>query len=181
MAQFKTYLSQHKKDHAFCMVVVGKQHVGKTTFVEQSLVLPFVEKNGLDDLHIYDVQKDWAAYYRKPKVHFEDFILQVKDLKNSMIVFEEATLFFKHQSKSEKYITEMLVDLFHSGNMIILNFHTFRKVPHYVADLTQYFTIFKTDDTVEVIEDKFDNPKITAAFLQVQQNTDERYHLTIKK
>lgn len=180
---FKTYLSQHKKDYSFCMVVSGKQHTGKTTFCEQKIVLPFAEKFGLSNIYIYDIQGDWKTYYDKPIQNFEEFANMVKNKQNSLIVFEEASIFFTHNpsDKISRICSKMLVDLYHKGNIIILNFHSLRRVPLYVADLTTYFTLFKTDDTPEFVENKFQNKKISEAFKQVIEHPEFRYHLTIKK
>jgi len=177
----KSYLSDHKTDYSFCMCVAGKQHTGKTTFVEQNIVIPFIKKNNsLENIFIFDIQGDWRNYYKQPLTDFVTFSKMVSNKTNSLIIFEEASIFFKHNSSND-IITKMLVDLYHKGNIIILNFHSLRKIPLYIADLTTYFTIFKTDDTADFVEKKFLNPKLTQAVIQVAENTDNHYHLTITK
>lgn len=155
----------------FACINVGRTRTGKTT-LSKSLVVDYIRSNGMDysNVYIYDVNKEYYDYYKEPFVPYNEFINNIKDVTNSFILIEEATIFFNVKA-TDKLIQEMLVRKRHTNNIIYLNFHSIRAIPRYVFDLVNYVTIFKTNDTLEVVKTKYDDARFLKAFTAV--NTDE--------
>lgn len=117
--------------------------------------------------HIYDVNNEYNT--GKPLTTFETFLSQANNLKQTVIVFEEATIFFSHSSAG-KDIKELLVRKRHTGNIIVLNFHSLRQVPLFILDFTDFIYLFNTKDNPANIEVKFkDYPEIYSAFNQIRE------------
>lgn len=149
------------------IVNVGFTGTGKTVGTKEIL-------KGLHvPLFIYDVNNEYKEFKGSVLKSFEDFLQEANLKKNHCIVFEEATIFFSH-SGSSKMIMELLVRKRHTKNLIILNFHSLRKVPLYILDFTDYLILRKTNDNPETIRKKFEDYEIIfQSFQQVQCSKDK--------
>jgi hypothetical protein len=156
-----------------CILNVGATKTGKTTATKE-LLSNFNNSN----LYIYDVNNEYRDFYKGSFLKFDEFLNKVKSLKNSIIVFEEATIFFTHKNCNQ-IITDMIVRKRHTNNIIILNFHSMRKVPMYIFDLTDYIILRKTNDNQSFISSKFGEGNILNSFVSVQENESRYYSETI--
>lgn len=164
-------------------IIVGEQGRGKTTEAER-----IINSNNLD-LYAYDVH---ASYYNKFKERSKikgrpsmfDFLQIVSKVKNSIIIFEEATIFFGNKSRSE-IIIELLVNNFHTNNCIIFLFHSLRSVPVEIMDFVQFIKIFHTNDRLTLIQNKYrDDSDLIEIFNDVHdktKNTDKNRKTGIYK
>ena len=162
-------------------IVCGATGMGKSSFVKK-IVSSVHEGARL----IHDVNAEYTDLY-KGKFHddFEDFARLTTTVKKSLIVYEEATAFISNRG-GNKHLRKVLVAKRHDCNLIFLVFHSLRSIPRDLYDLCNYVVLFKTSDDIKLVEGRFENPKLTQAFLQLQKaemlgNGDHKYspHLIV--
>jgi hypothetical protein len=157
------------KTEGFAIIQVGRTSGGKSHTSKEMLNDLPKDK----EIFIYDVNNEYKQFYSKPFVPFNTFMDQfyVEDEENEVIdafiLFEEATIFFKVKA-TDKVLTNLLVRKRHTGNIIILNFHSFGKIPPYVFDLVNYVTIFKTIDTLAKVKSRTDNELLIDTFEEIK-------------
>lgn len=151
---------------------VGRPRTGKTT---KSKELLRVAKD--KEIIIYDVNNEYSEFYNKPFIPFDDFAKNLKDVKNSCVLIEEATIFFSTRA-TDKFVQELLVRRRHSNNTIILNFHSFADIPKYIFNLANYVIVFKTNDTEETIKSKSNNAKLLEVFKTVRDHPNQHFNKT---
>ena len=145
-----------------CIIIAGGTGTGKTTLVKG--LISKHKKNRL----IYDVNNE----YGHPYVDMEDFLEKAKRVKDHIIVFEEATIFFG-TSGSQKDIREILVKKRHTNNILIFNFHSLSQVPLSILMFCDYFYVKKSNDQLPQIERKYKgNPDIFRAYRKVYNDPD---------
>jgi len=135
-------------------IVTGEQGRGKTTQA-YNLIENFSKK----DLYAYDVHGHYFEKYKslskiKGRPPMEIFLEIVSKVKNSVIVFEEATIFFSNKGRSD-IIIELLVNNYHSKNIIIFLFHSLRSVPVEIMDFVQFIQMYHSNDRATLIKNKF--------------------------
>ena len=162
----------------FLVLNVGATGTGKTTQTKK-LIESIKVKDKKRKIYIYDVNKEFTEYYSSNFVGFDEFSLLIKGLKNSLIVVEEASIFFETRQTNE-IIKELLIKKRHDNNNIILNFHSFAMIPNYIFHLTDYVTVFKTNDSINKIKSKFDNEKLLFAVDEIKKSTDKYVNLVVK-
>jgi DNA helicase HerA-like ATPase len=143
-------------------IFVGATGTGKTTDVKKSIL----DKVGKDNLFIFDVNNEYNAYYSKTLLPFDTFAETATQIRNGVILFEEATIFLSNRGSNE-YLRDILVRKRHAKNIIVLVFHSFRSIPRYIFDLCNYVVIHKTNDNPDLIEQKFNHSGLTALFKEV--------------
>jgi hypothetical protein len=129
---------------------VGRTGSGKTTNVKQIIK----EAEGMP-LYLYDVNNEYGIYKGNTLPKFNEFLQVAKTKTNTLIVFEEATIFFSHKNQAEE-ITEMLVRKRHTKNLIVFNFHSLRQVPLYIIDFVNILILHTTNDNPKHIISKFE-------------------------
>jgi hypothetical protein len=141
-----------------CILVVGKKKTGKTTWVKNALTkLDF-------DKFIFDPNGHYEGQFMGDNI--DDFLKIAYTKRNSVIVVEEATIFFKSAKKQEQ-LQSLLVRSRHQNNFVFLCFHSLRSVPTWCLDLCDAMRLSKTNDTLQVLN-KFDGlDKIETAFKSV--------------
>src|SRR5512135_2208248 len=104
-------------------ICIGKRGCGKTTLSKKLLEN---RPKGIPVL-IYDVNKEYKDYYPEPLIPFQEFLIKLSDesLENTYILIEEATIFFSTHSREQDMIHALTIAR-HTGNIIQLNFHSFR-------------------------------------------------------
>lgn len=163
-----------KNNHAISLINVGRTKTGKTT-VSKKLLDKVFDKM---PVFIYDVNNEYREYYDKDFLPFDEFCGSIKDVKNSFILIEEATIFLTVR-ETNKILVDMLVRKRHTNNFIVLNFHSFSKVPKYIFDLIDFVTVFKTNDSLKTVKDKTDFEKILKAFEYVKASENNFINKTI--
>lgn len=151
------------------IVLIGEQGRGKSTEAKNIL-----DNFSHKDLYCYDINGDYKNY-RNNKIKglpsMEQFLQICDHVKNSVIVFEEATIFFDNKSRSET-IVNLLVRNFHTKNVVIFLFHSLRSVPVNIMDFVQFIKIFHTNDRYTLIKNKFkDDSDLIEVFNDVYAKT----------
>lgn len=144
------------------MAIVGARGMGKTSTVRE--LLTHVHP---DARLVYDVNGEYKDLFTYPLMTFDQFNKKANQVQNAFIVFEEATIFLNNRGNNMD-VTEMLVRARHTNNTILFVFHSFRSVPRYLFDLLDYVIILKTNDNPDIIEQKFESPEFTAAFMEIK-------------
>lgn len=129
----------------FVVAIAGGTGSGKTTYTKK-IISVF---KGKKPFFIYDIDAEYLEFYRAPYVPLKEFYNKVIKLKNSVIVFEEAKLFFGH-ANADSDLLEMIITARRRGNIIIFNFHQLRQIPIHILGYTNFLVVKKTVmDTVE--------------------------------
>lgn len=147
-----------------CIIIAGGTGSGKTTLVKKYIATSKRKKL------IYDVNNE----YGYPYVKMDDFLRSAIKAENSLIVFEEATIFFR-TSGVDNELREMLVRKRHTNNVFLFNFHSLSQVPLEILMFCDYFIIKKTNDQISQMERKYrGNLPIFKAFQEVH-NSPNRF------
>lgn len=144
----------------YCILVVGRPKQGKTTYlknfikkISHLIIDPNNHYKGYNRYTAVDRVKDTLL----PEIYkqYQQYSTSKRDnglnFLNKAIVFEEAGLMFNNRSHC-KILEDLLIIRRHSGskgNMYIFVYHSIRKIPQYIKDLTDYIILFKTNDTIE--------------------------------
>jgi len=157
-------------------ITIGRSGCGKTTYTRALL-----EKKPINmPCLIYDINDEYGDYYPEDFEDFEVFLNRISDekVKNHYIIIEEATIFFSTQSNF-KEIKNVLVRARHTGNIIQLNFHSFSSVPKGIYNLLDYVTVFKTNDNLKNVTDRFDHPAVIQAYKNAIVSPDKYFYTTV--
>jgi len=154
------------------LICVGRRRTGKTTFARNLL------NSSKKDKYIYDINQEFTDIYKEPFEDFESFMNRVVTLKNSHILFEEATIFFDTRSNFQQ-MKNLLVRARHTNNTIQLNFHSFKSVPKNIYNLLDYVVIFKTNDTEKDVKEKFDHPELVKYYHECKKSENDFINKTI--
>jgi DNA helicase HerA-like ATPase len=157
-----------------CHIIVGATGTGKTTFVKKLL-----KKASKQSLFIYDVNNEYKEYFNYPFIYFEDFIESATRLKNGILVIEEATIFLNNRSSNEN-LKEILVRKRHTNLYVILVFHSMRSVPRYIYELSNYITIFKTNDSPDMTSKELKDDRIYDIMTEVKDHKNKYFQKTMK-
>lgn len=147
------------------IAVVGMTGTGKSTEVKNILSRSRGHKQ-----YIFDIQREYGSggtYFdwdgtNKPflcknqykgKIDPEgvEFSETVVKLKNSVIVFEEATIFLSYGRNAD--VKQMLVSRRHDNNLIILCFHALHMIPKYVRSMIDFLVLKPTGDSPKQVAD----------------------------
>lgn len=143
-------------------LIVGCTGSGKSTFVRNAI--KNINENAL---MLYDVNAEYSDLYKRPLLEFEEFAENATKVHNAVIVFEEATIFLDARSSNE-YLIDVLVKKRHRKNTIFLVFHSLSDVPLYIFRKCTHVVLFKTNDSVSIVESRFKNTRLTELFLKLQ-------------
>jgi len=130
------------------IIIVGATGSGKSTFVKE-LITPV----DVNRLHIYDVNREY--FPDEPLSDFDQFLITATKLDESVIIFEEATIFFSNRG-NDKRMRQLLVGKRHARNIIILLFHSIRAIPYYIFDLVNFVVLFNTNDEEPIVKEKYE-------------------------
>jgi hypothetical protein len=165
----------------FVFCNVGRRKSGKTHLTKQ--LLNKLKKKGYTDFLIYDPNGEYTEFYTGELLPIKDFLKKAVEVKDTIVVFEEATIFFRHAPDEE--VLNLCVRSRHRkgekglGNFIIFNFHSLRSVPLYILDHLDVIQIKKTNDNTANVKTKFkDFPEVWGAFLMAQ-NSKEPYFTAV--
>lgn len=146
------------------LLVIGNTGTGKTFYIKKLLKkIPNKET-----IIIYDVNNEYKDFYPFEFLDIEEFLENIVDVQKCVIVIEEATIFFNNRS-SDEILTNIIVRKRHNNNFTILVFHSLRTVPRYIYDVTNYVMLFKTNDSSQVVWEKFRDPVLLKHFTDLQQ------------
>lgn len=146
-------------------LVVGKKKTGKTTWVKDR-AKKLSENLGFP-VYVFDPNLHYGEFLQYGETKkIDSFLSFVATKKNSIIIMEEATIFFASNSKQED-LQSLMVRCRHQNNFLFLCFHSLRSVPTWCLDLADAIRIGKTNDTLQVLK-KFEGLEgIENAFREV--------------
>lgn len=151
-----------------CTIIVGRTGSGKTTIVKK-LISAHKKKNPKGQRLIYDVNNEYGERY----MPMDEFLSAAKAATRTLIVFEEATIFFS-TSGGQIEMRELLVRKRHTKNYFVFNFHSLSQVPLYILMFCDTMIIKKTNDQIPQIERKYKgNSRVIKAYCQVANSPDK--------
>jgi hypothetical protein len=158
-------------------IIIGRRGCGKTTL---SMKLLDQRPKGMPVL-IYDINNEYQKYYPEPFEDFDIFLKKISDekVRRHYILIEEATIFFNTQSNFYE-MKNVLVRARHTGNIIQLNFHSFASIPKGIYNLLDYVTVFKTNDNLDSVTNRFDHPGVIQAYQEAINSSDQHFYKTVK-
>ena len=147
-------------------VIVGATGQGKSYFMKEMLS-SIPNKNAL---MVYDVQGEYKDLFPYPfDKDVQKFLNKAVQVENAVLVFEEATSYFKTRSRSDQ-MEEILLSKRHTNNTIFLVFHSFGFVPKGIWHLINSVVIFKTNDNMKDIYYKFGNSDLVEAIKKINES-----------
>jgi hypothetical protein len=156
-------------------IIVGATGTGKSTFLK-SILNKVKNKNSL---FIYDINNEYKDYFPYDFIDFEDFVIAASNVENSIQIYEEATIFLNNRS-CNRYIIDILTRKRHTNNFVFLVFHSMRSVPRYIYELSNYITIFKTNDSPGMTSRELKDERLESIMLHVKNNKNSHYCETLK-
>jgi ABC-type sugar transport system ATPase subunit len=143
-------------------VIIGGRREGKSTIAK--LICKISRKFDKKKFLIFDINNEYNEFQRSKQFEVKDFLKQASEAKNTIVLFDEATIFVKHSSNSEN-ILNLLVRTAHTGNTIIFCFHAINKVPQFMLELCNYIILLKTLELRQnLIKYESDYPDLIKAF-----------------
>lgn len=151
------------------IIICGQRGSGKTTLTKQ-----IIEKH--NSIYLFDINKEQSYLSIKNKAagitDFKKFVEGTKNLENSFIIFEEATIFFNYGRTADE-VTQLMVQARHRKLNLIFVFHSLLSLPTHLTSLADYILLKRTKDNPTTIERKFkDYEEIKAAFYALRDNPD---------
>jgi hypothetical protein len=124
------------------IAIIGATGTGKTTdAIEIGESIDFEQKL------VFDINKEYteipgynSVYEKRP-----DFIQRALKLQNSLIIFDEATIFFRHGKNSDD-ILELMLRRRHLNNVCIFNFHALGQIPLFIVHYIDEMILHHTND-----------------------------------
>ena len=161
------------------IVVIGMTGEGKSEFIKK-----YIEKR---KCFVNDVQNEYGHRTKYPNQKpillsdnvmdarsryiggsFKEFMRLVETKRNTICVFEEATMFLQGAISKDMY--KILINKMHTGNVYILPFHSIRKVPPGILDIANFVVLYRTADERELVENKY--PSLLPVFDEIKANWD---------
>lgn len=157
----------------YCILLVGMTGQGKSYFVKK-----YTYKRAC---LIFDVQNEYndlptdnrLSRSRTIDVNVKRFFSIVKNKRNTVCVFEEATIFF--EGKTGEELRTSIVGKRHSGNVFLFCFHSISAIPPRILQLTDYVVLFKTNDEGHQVKRKY--PSLYKTFLILQSMKDKSFKI----
>jgi hypothetical protein len=156
-------------------IIVGATDTGKSFFIKNTLR----KVPSYDALLIYDINNEYQEFSEEPFEDFETFAISATRCEHAIIVFEEATIFLNNRGCSQA-VNELLVRKKHTKNFVFLVFHSVRSIPRYVYELSNYITIFKTNDSPDLSARELKDDRIKDIMIRVKNNQNKHYFETLK-
>lgn len=170
----------------YVITVIGGAKQGKTPFIKDyckdSNILINDIQNEYGEKTKYPGQKPYglATDNSLPRSRVIDldvkaFISTCAKKRNTICVFEEATMFFQGMTGSD--MRKLIFGKAHSGNVYILVFHSINSVPPRLMEGTDYVILFKTNDEEDTVESKY---KRLLPYFKKLQTAKDGSHVKIK-
>lgn len=170
----------------YVILVIGGAKQGKTPFIKdycrEANLLVFDVQNEYGEKTKYPNQKPYGLTTnnklprsRVISLEVNEFIKLCKEKKNSICVFEEATMFFQGMTGDE--MRKLIFGKAHTGNVYLLVFHSINAVPPRIMEATDFVILFKTNDEEKTVERKYS--RLLPHFKLLQSKKDGM-HVKIK-
>jgi hypothetical protein len=156
-------------------IVVGATDTGKSHFIKK-LLKKVPNKQAL---LIYDIEGEYEDFYPYQLEEFNVFVEKVSKYENAVIVFEEASAFLSNRGDN-MLVRKILVQKKHAKNYIILTFHSVRMIPRFIYELSNYITIFKTNDAPDMTAKELKDHRLEDIMTRVKNHKNPHYNETLK-
>jgi len=157
------------------IAIVGKKKAGKTT-----LTAALIKRFSRPSTYIYDINNEYTRKFNLKndytgEINTDKFLQKVSQVKNSLIVFEEATSYFSSKGR-EAQLVDIISRSRHTNNVVILIFHSIADFPRYIYTFTDYIGLFKTNDFRSSLDQKLrKNEYFISIYDRVRYNTNQNY------
>ena len=157
------------------IAIVGKKKAGKTT-----LAAALIKRFSRPSTYIYDINNEYTRKFNLKndytgEINTDKFLTKVSQVKNSLIVFEEATSYFSSKGR-EAQLVDIISRSRHTNNVVILIFHSIADFPRYIYTFTDYIGLFKTNDFRSSLDQKLrKNEHFISIYDRVRYNTSQNY------
>ena len=146
-----------------CFLIVGCTGSGKSTYTKN--VLKLVNPKAIK---LHDVNGEYKDILDTGDPQdIEEFVSEADKVRHGIIVIEEATNFFDSKS-TDKTLVRMLVEKRHRKLTMFLIFHSFADIPRYIYRKATHVVIFKTNDEVAEVQNRFKDKRLTAHFAAIK-------------
>lgn len=151
--------------------IVGGEHTGKTTFTKKLIA----GKRSI----IHDINNEYYQNEKYTLPSIDQFVNQARQVKNTIVVFEEATIAFGNR-KRQDLVIDLCVRKWHSGNYYIFVFHTLRSIPVEIFDSCNRITLFKTGDRPDFLSGRLEGYGLEKHWNEIKSHPDRHFCKTIK-
>lgn len=157
--------------------IVGRKKAGKTT-IAVHLVKQLMRPGS--PVYLYDVNNEYTRKFGLPnsytgEINPTKFLDKVFHVKNSIIVFEEATSYFSNRGRDEK-LMDLMTRCRHTNNVVILIFHSLADLPPSVYRQCEYICLFKTNDFRSSLDQKYrKSEQFLPIYDRIKTHHDEHY------
>jgi molybdopterin-guanine dinucleotide biosynthesis protein len=157
------------------IAIIGKKKAGKTT-----LTALLIKKFSRPSNYIYDINNEYTRKFNVKndytgEINTDKFLDAVSRVKNTCIVFEEATSYFSSKGR-EAQLVDIISRSRHTNNVVILVFHSIADFPRYIYTFTDYIGLFKTNDFRSSLDQKLrKNEYFISIYDRVRYNSSQNY------
>lgn len=151
-----------EKKKGAVILIAGSRGMGKS-YTAKSLL----KKVHPDARLVLDPQAEYGDLYNRPPMTFENFERAMLQVKNAVILVEEATIFLSNRGYNNN-VVDLLVSSRHRGNTIIFVYHTLKDIPKYIYGLANSIILLKTNDIADDIKKRFGDDKLLTKFLELK-------------
>jgi hypothetical protein len=163
----------------YVIIIIGAAKQGKTPFIKNYIK----EKNCI----VFDVQNEYGKRVKYPgqkpygltennnlrrsrfvEIDKNKFIEVCSKKKNTICVFEEATIFF--EGRTDESMRKLLFSKAHTNNDFILVFHSINSVPPRIMESSDFIVLFKTNDESHRVKNKY--PRLLEYFEKLKKLKD---------
>lgn len=151
----------------YAYIFVGATGAGKSTLIKR-----LISRVNVERLHVYDINDEYKLGDYADLPDMKDFLNLATSLRSSVIVFEDATVFFSNRGRDAQMV-KLLVSKRHRKNVILLAFHSIRDIPFNIYNLCNGIFVCKTNDTADLVEKRI--PGLFEAFEKVRDGAPTKY------
>lgn len=174
-----------------CTIIIGRRATGKTTLTNRVIEASdkpvlIVDASAQPAYQKFPMiapeewKDGWTGIRRVYKADMDSVLkTMAKYLHNCMIVYEDAYKYIP-SSVMPKPVNDFLIDLRHRNVDVIFVYHSLRRVPPILFEMTNYITLFKTNDIIDSSQSKIPNfNAVKRAWESVTADRNEHAHITI--
>lgn len=145
-------------------IIIGAPGMGKSpiaqSFIKGNRCLVFDVNNeygprtkyaGQTPLALSSNTNEIRSRYIKGDV--KEFMKLAKEKRNTVVVFEEATAFFRGSMTMD--VSALLINKFHTGNSYVFLFHSINRVPPEIMEMCDYVVLLRTNDQEDTVFRKY--------------------------
>lgn len=152
----------------YLILVIGHTGQGKTTVVNKIIEgkNQYVFDVNNEYHHLSNDKDGFTSKMRNTDLNIGRFVANCARLKNTNIVFEDATGFL--QGRQSREMSRLMAAKRHSQNNYLILFHSINRVPPELMEMSNYILLFKTNDFEDNVVRKFGTGKLHNAFLDLR-------------